>query len=442
MENFSRSIPSSIEVIPTLNSSHEKEWPSIPSTSIIQSLNIATDRLKSLASTLLPQNIAMGGGDGSSPPAHVLIILPIPEPTDAIARIKRKHPTIEITFRSLLFNPTSWQGRGQPIDPSIYSTITHLVTLSALPPSPSDAPHLQLILLASAGSNHIQHTPIYKDTDITLTTSSGIHGPQIAEWCLMTALASSHYYNMLHDWQKQHKWGRSGVGESDTRLETLRDKVGQRLGVLGYGSIGRQVARVAKAMGMRVIVYTASPRPTPESKRDAGFIVPGTGDPDGSIPEEWFSGLDKESLHHFLGQGIDWLIISVPLTKQTTKLISAPELSILGKTRNSFVTNISRGQILDQTALVKSLRAYAAADPVKGGDGGGGVRGAALDVTDPEPLPETDELWAAPNCIITPHVSGLGVKYMDRVLQVFEVNLEREEEGASLINVVDRKRGY
>lgn len=258
----------------------------------------------------------------------------------------------------------------------------------------------------------------------------------------MTALASSHYYNMLHDWQKEHKWGRSGVGESDVRLENLRDKVGQTLGVLGYGSIGRQVARVAKAMGMRVIAYTASPRPTRESKKDAGFIVPGTGDPDGSIPEEWFSGLDKESLHHFLGQKIDWLIISVPLTEQTTKLISAPELSILGKTKNSFVTNISRGQILDQTALLKSLRAYDAADPVKGGDGGGGVRGAALDVTDPEPLPEGDELWAAPNCIITPHVSGLGESYMDRVLQVFEANLEREEEGARLINVVDRKRGY
>ena len=74
------------------------------------------------------------------------------------------------------------------------------------------------------------------------------------------------------------------------------------------------VARVAKAMAMDVIAYTASPRPTPESKRDDGFIVPGTGDPDGSFPSAWYSGLDQESLHKFLKQEIDLLVIAVPLT--------------------------------------------------------------------------------------------------------------------------------
>lgn len=74
------------------------------------------------------------------------------------------------------------------------------------------------------------------------------------------------------------------------------------------------VARVAKALGSDVIAYTASPRPTPESRRDDGFIVPGTGDPDGSIPSAWYSGLDKESLHEFLRQEIDLLVLSVPLT--------------------------------------------------------------------------------------------------------------------------------
>jgi hypothetical protein len=74
------------------------------------------------------------------------------------------------------------------------------------------------------------------------------------------------------------------------------------------------VARVAKAMGSDVIAYTASPRPTPESRRDDGFIVPGTGDPDGSIPSAWYSGLDKKSLHEFLAQEIDLLVLCVPLT--------------------------------------------------------------------------------------------------------------------------------
>lgn len=222
----------------------------------------------------------------------------------------------------------------------------------------------------------------------------------------------------------------------------MRDKVGQRLGVLGYGSIGRQVARVGKAMGMDVIAYTASPRTTPESKHDKGFIVPGTGDPDGSIPSAWYSGLDKKSLHNFLSQDIDHLLISVPLTKETTHFISAAEFAILGKTRNAFISNISRGQIINQSDLLTYLRKYADNDPLDGKDGGGGLRGAALDVTDPEPLPKDDPLWDAPNCIITPHISGLGEAYTDRAFQVLEVNLDRRERGERMINVVDRKRGY
>lgn len=272
-----------------------------------------------------------------------------------------------------------------------------------------------------------------------MTTSSGIHGPQMAEWVVLTALAHSHKYSLLHTWQQKHEWGNAVTHPG---LSQLRDKAGQRLGVLGYGSIGRQVARVAHGLGMDVIAYTASPRTTPESKHDKGFIVPGTGDADGSIPEAWYSGLDKASLHNFLSQDIDLLLISVPLTKETTHFIGAEEFAILGKKKNAFISNISRGQIIVQSDLIASLKAYADNDPLTGGDGGGGVRGAALDVTDPEPLPKDAPLWDAPNCIITPHLSGIGEAYADRAFQVLEVNLDRKEKGEKMINVVDREKGY
>jgi len=291
----------------------------------------------------------------------------------------------------------------------------------------------------SAGTNHIAKSPIYTSTSIPLTTSSGIHGPQIAEWVILTALVHSHHYSLLHSWQENHEWGK---GNAQTTLNTMKDKVGQRLGVLGYGSIGRQVARVGKAMGMDVIAYTASPRTTPESKHDKGFIVPGTGDADGSLPSAWYGGLDKKSLHNFLSQDIDHLLISVPLTKETTHFLAAEEFEILGKTRNTFISNISRGQIINQTDLITYLQKYADNDPINGKDGGGGLRGAALDVTDPEPLPKEDPLWNAPNCIVTPHISGLGDAYVDRAFQLLEVNLDRREKGEKLINVVNRDRGY
>ncbi|KAL9102919.1 MAG: hypothetical protein Q9163_001979 [Psora crenata] len=376
-------------------------------------------------------------GGGSHRPEHALVILPFKEPTEIFERIQKNHPYIRITFKRLLFTDTPWKG-DEKIPPEIYHDVTILVTFSTLP-LPSQAPNLRLIHFLSAGTNHIAHHPIYTSTDITLTTSSGIHGPQIAEWVILTALAHSHHYNLLHDWQRAKKWGKSA---NEKVLRSLRDQTCQRLGVLGYGSIGRQVGRVAKAMGMDVIAYTASPRPTPESRRDRGFIVPGTGDPEGEFPSAWYSGLDKESLHVFLHQDIDLLLISVPLTKQTERFIGPTELEILGARRNAFVSNISRGKIIRQSSLLTSLRKYADNDPLDGGDGGGGLRGAALDVTDPEPLPKDDPLWEAPNCIITPHISGLGDTYLERSLQVFEANLDREEKGEPLINVVDRKKGY
>ncbi|KAL8910230.1 MAG: hypothetical protein Q9171_004473 [Xanthocarpia ochracea] len=394
----------------------------------------------------------MGGGPK---PEHLLVILPFEAPNAIFDRIRRNHPHVKITFHQLRFTITPWEGRYQ-VPPEIFHDVTLLVTLSAIPSSPKDCPKLELIHFTSAGTNHIANSPIYKDTKIPLTTSSGIHGPQIAEWVLMTMLASSHHYSLLHNWQNNHRWGqddKSGVGF----LRNLHDKVGQRLGVLGYGSIGRQVGNVAKAMGMDVIAYTARPRSTPESKHDNGFIVPGTGDPEGKIPSAWYSGTEKQDLHHFLAQDIDHLLISVPLTKQTIHLLGAEEFEILSK-RNAFITNISRGPIISQPALISALKAYDAHTSSGINDEGSfavaleaemkadtsipGLRGAALDVTDPEPLPKDDPLWDAPNCIITPHISGLGSAYVDRCFQVFEVNLERREKGERLINVVDRERGY
>lgn len=120
------------------------------------------------------------------------------------------------------------------------------MTLFSLPPKISDAPHLELIQLFSAGSNQIANTPIFKETDIPIATASGVHGPQIAEWVILTYLVHTHKYKKLYELQKKRQWGKS---PTDNEYRGVRDAVGLRLGVLGYGSIGRQVARVGKALG-------------------------------------------------------------------------------------------------------------------------------------------------------------------------------------------------
>lgn len=181
---------------------------------------------------------------------------------------------------------------------------------------------------------------------------------------------------------------------------------------------------------MDVIAYTASPRNTPESKKDTGYIVPKTGDPDGTLPSTWYSGTDKASLHNFLKQDIDILLIAVPLTDSTHHFLGKKEFEILGK-KNAFIINIARGAIVVQDELITALKKEE-----------GGLRGAALDVTDPEPLGPESELWDLDNVAVTPHVSGIGTEYVGRSFEILDRNLTRLERGEELINVVDRKRGY
>ena len=369
----------------------------------------------------------MGGGPAKD---QLLCLLPFPEPKEIVNALRKRFPGIEITYYqiSFTFDQEILRKELEKVPKSLWHDVTILYTFSSFPDNLSDVPKLELVQLPSAGSNQIQKHPLYTESDVTISTASGIHGPQIAEWCVMTALVQSHKYNQLHDLQKEHKWGKKSQGDD---FHNVRDMVGRRLGVLGYGSIGRQVGRVAKAMGMDVVAYTATPKDTSEKKKDQGFIVPGTGDPNGEIPSAWYSGLDKESRLQFLKQDIDWLIVSVPLTEQTKHFLSTDEFNALSQDgkKPAFITNIARGPIIDQPKLIAALKDKTLA-------------GAALDVTDPEPLPEDSELWDLPNVTVTPHVSGVGSSYFQRAFKVLEENLTRREKGERLLNAVKRDRGY
>jgi phosphoglycerate dehydrogenase-like enzyme len=179
---------------------------------------------------------------------------------------------------------------------------------------------------------------------------------------------------------------------------------------------------------MDVIVYTMREKPTPESKKDDSYNVPNTGDPDGLIPSAWYSGTSKESLNHFLAQDLDLLVICLPLTSSTTNLIAKEQFQILAK-KKTFISNIARGPIINTTDFMEALE-------------NGLIRGAAVDVTDPEPLPKEHPLWKSPNIFISPHVSWHSSGHRERLLGVLELNLGRLSEGKEFVNLVDKELGF
>ncbi|KAK1139124.1 hypothetical protein N8T08_001244 [Aspergillus melleus] len=305
------------------------------------------------------------------------------------------------------------------IPSEIWSKVTVLLTWKAFP-TKELAPKLQYVQLLSAGCNHLPGVPLFEDTDVAFCTSNGVHPPQIAEWVFSTFLAFQHHLPEHLENQKLGKWV-DPLSDEDTE-----DAVGLRVGILGYGCIGRQCARVAKAFGMDVYAYTLHERATPESRKDNSFSEPGLGDPEGEFPSKWFHG--PEQLNIFLSSDLDLLIILLPLTPKTKGMISKEQFALLSK-KKAFVSNAGRGAIVNTDDLVAALDE-------------GLIRGAALDVTDPEPLPAGHKLWGYRNVIITPHCSGNSNHYNERACKILRYNLERRFKGEEVVNRVRKELGY
>ncbi|KAL2126914.1 hypothetical protein VTI74DRAFT_11634 [Chaetomium olivicolor] len=364
----------------------------------------------------------------------LLIISPFPSlPQTFLPSLSRKFPDLRVIYHQQDWNSTPVPAVEIPRD--VWEDVTILLTFSTLP-LPEEAPRLQYVQLMSAGVEHVYGERLYREWarggDVEeggrwrgFCTANGVHGPQISEWIISTYLAFEHRFPLYLQQQKEARWNRGN-------MLTMEDAVDKTIGILGYGSIGRQTARVASALGMRVHAYTLHPRPDRASRRDKGWTPPGLGDPDGTIPSQWFSGSSPADLHAFLSSGLDLLVICTPLTSQTQHLLSKTEFEILagnGRKGKTFISNIARGPVIHTDDLIEALES-------------GMIRGAALDVTDPEPLPDGHPLWGAKNVIITPHVSGASTRYFERVLGILEYNLGRLSKGEELVNRVDRERGY
>ncbi len=282
-----------------------------------------------------------------------------------------------------------------------------------LPPNALElAPGLRWLQLHSAGANHILDHPIIK-SDVAITTVSGIHATPIAEYVFASILAFRWQVPQWTQCQRDAKWP-SNRWDLYARPE-LR---GSTLGILGYGSIGREVGRLGKAFGMRVLALRRSP-----GQAEKGYAVKRTGDPEGAIPERFF--LPAE-LHEMLPE-CDYVVISLPLTPETRHFIGEAELKAMKP--SAYLVNIARGPIVDEQALVRALR-------------DGWIAGAGLDVFEREPLPDDSPLWTMENALISPHVAGFTPRYDERAIALFAENLDRYLSGQPLLNLVDKVKGY
>jgi phosphoglycerate dehydrogenase-like enzyme len=274
-------------------------------------------------------------------------------------------------------------------------------------------PHLKWMQLHSAGINHLTNHPILK-SDIRITTASGIHAVPIGEFAIALMFALARKIPMMTRQQDRAEWHRD-----KWHLFLGTELRGKTLGVVGYGSIGREAARIAnQGFGMRVLALSRG-----GAKRDRGYHERGVGDPDGTLPDAWFT---RAQLRDLLAQS-DFVLIATPLTDETRNLIAEHELRAMKPT--AFLVNIARGGIVDEVALVRALKEK-------------WIAGAGLDAFAQEPLPADSEMWKLENLLISPHVSSATPHYDDRAVELFCENLRRYLRGDELLNLVDLTKGY
>jgi phosphoglycerate dehydrogenase-like enzyme len=252
------------------------------------------------------------------------------------------------------------------------------------------APGLRWYHTVSAGVDQLLIPEVRSRARLVITNGRGAYDGPVAEHVIAFIVAASRRLPDAIRAQSRHEWGTD---------PGIRDIGGSTLIVVGMGSIGRQVARLARGLGMDVIGF---------GRRQHGTVK------------------SVDDLPRAIGEA-DFVALCVPFTNQTTNVINA---SMIARMRPSaWIVNVSRGPVIDEAALFAACAQRA-------------IGGAALDVWWEEPLPATSRWWDLPNVIITPHIANSSPRLYQRSLDIVLENLRRFRLGLRLKNVVDKRHGY
>lgn len=270
---------------------------------------------------------------------------------------------------------------------------------------PEVAPNVRWIQATSAGIGPFVRRNGYAERmpATIFTTASGVHARPLAEFAAMAMLAESRGLRKIRQAQSERRWERyAGT-----------DLVDRTVLIVGHGSIGSEVGRVAQALGMRVLGL----------KRKPGAIDPA------SVHADELGGMDR--LHDFLPRA-EVLVLAAPHTDETEGMIGEAEIHALPK--GAVFVNVGRGSLVDEGALTRALQSPP--------EGTGHLSAAWLDVFATEPLPQGSPLWQLPNVVVSPHSAATSDRENDRITDLFCENLRRDRTGEPLLNVLDVERLY
>lgn len=288
-----------------------------------------------------------------------------------------------------------------------------LLTMRTVP-QPDEMPNLRWIQFSLAGIDFIKGSPLLDREGFTATTLSGAVAGKVAEYAVMAILAAGHKLPLTAAYQIKKIW-------PPDRWELLKAKElrGSTVGLLGYGSIGREIARLLQTFHAKILA-TKTNLLKPE---DEGYIPEGIGDPQGAFFHRLYP---PEAICSML-KLCDFIVVCLPLTDKTRGVVGKKELAAMKST--AYLVALGRGGQVDETALAEALRE-------------GRIAGAVLDVFEYEPLPPESPLWDVPNLVITPHIAGNTSRYDEMVADLFLTNLKRYLKKEPLLNSYVSGRGY
>jgi phosphoglycerate dehydrogenase-like enzyme len=333
------------------------------------------------------------------------VLITVPFPDSLLTTLHEVSPRLRFTVQ-VAHKP-------EEISPEIWARTEILYTAHLLP-DVDKVPNLRWIQFHYAGIDFISQSPLLEKPNLAMTNLSGANSIQVAEYAVMMMLALGHKLPQLMAAQSRTEWPTDRVSRYNPG-----ELYGSTVGIISYGSTGRQIARLLQPFGVTLL---ATKRDVLHPQ-DTGYTQSGQGDPEGNL----FTRLYPVGARKSMLKRCDFIVISLPLTQDTKDLFGAAELAIAKPT--AFLIDISRGGIVSHNALISALQERRLA-------------GAALDVFPEEPLPATNPLWRMPSVIVTPHISGISQFYNERAVALFAENLNRYLEGQPLYNLFDQNIGY